>query len=132
MCGLAGLYHPETPKPVDPARIRAMTDAMAVRGPDGEGVWTAPGVGLGHRRLSIIDLEGSPQPMHDASGALSLLFNGCIYNYRELRAELAAKGCQFRTAGDTEVLLAAWAAWGPAMLDRLCLLYTSPSPRDRG
>ena len=119
MCGLAGLYHPETPKPVDPARIRSMTDAMAVRGPDGEGVWTAPGVGLGHRRLSIIDLEGSPQPMHDASGALSLLFNGCIYNYRDLRAELAARGYQFRTAGDTEVLLAAWAAWGPAMLDRL-------------
>lgn len=119
MCGLAGLYYPETPKPVDPARIRAMTDAMAVRGPDGEGVWTAPGVGLGHRRLSIIDLEGSPQPMHDGSGALSVLFNGCIYNYQELRAELGAKGWAFRTAGDTEVLLAAWAAWGPAMLDRL-------------
>ena len=119
MCGLAGLYYPETPKPVDPARIRAMTDAMAVRGPDGEGVWTAPGVGLGHRRLSIIDLEGSPQPMHDASGALSLLFNGCIYNYQELRAELCAKGHVFRTQGDTETLLAAWAAWGPAMLDRL-------------
>ncbi len=119
MCGLAGLYYPETPKPVDPARIRAMTDAMAVRGPDGEGVWTAPGVGLGHRRLSIIDVEGSPQPMHDASGALSLLFNGCIYNYQELRAELGAKGWAFRTAGDSEVLLAAWSAWGPAMLDRL-------------
>ncbi|OWK31676.1 XrtA/PEP-CTERM system amidotransferase [Sphingomonas dokdonensis] len=119
MCGLAGLYYPETPKPVDPARIRAMTDAMALRGPDGEGVWTAPGVGLGHRRLSIIDVEGSPQPMHDASGALSLLFNGCIYNYHELRAELGAKGWAFGTSGDTEVLLAAWAAWGPAMLERL-------------
>ncbi|QNE30722.1 amidotransferase 1, exosortase A system-associated [Sphingomonas sp. NBWT7] len=119
MCGLAGLFHPETPKPVDPARIRAMTDAMAVRGPDGEGVWTAPGVGLGHRRLSIIDVAGSPQPMHDAGSALSVLFNGCIYNYQELRAELGAKGWAFRTAGDTEVLLAAWAAWGPAMLARL-------------
>lgn len=119
MCGLAGLYYPETPKPVDPARIRAMTDAMARRGPDGEGVWTAPGVGLGHRRLSIIDVEGSPQPMHDASGALSLLFNGCIYNYHELRAELGAKGWAFRTSGDTEVLLAAWAVWGAAMLERL-------------
>lgn len=119
MCGLAGLYYPETPKPVDPARIRAMTDAMALRGPDGEGVWTAPGVGMGHRRLSIIDVEGSPQPMHDASGALSLLFNGCIYNYHELRAELGAKGWAFRTSGDTEVLLAAWAVWGAAMLERL-------------
>ncbi|MCC2979635.1 XrtA/PEP-CTERM system amidotransferase [Sphingomonas sp. IC4-52] len=119
MCGLAGLFYPETPKPVDPARIRAMTDAMAVRGPDGEGVWTAPGVGLGHRRLSIIDVEGSPQPMHGGEGALSVLFNGCIYNYRELRAELGAKGWVFQTSGDTEVLLAAWAAWGPRMLDRL-------------
>lgn len=119
MCGLAGLYYPETPKPVDPARIRTMIDAMAARGPDGEGVWTAPGVGFGHRRLSIIDVEGSPQPMHDPSGALSVLFNGCIYNYRELRAELGAKGWAFQTAGDTEVLLAAWSAWGPAMLDRL-------------
>ncbi|SEJ24169.1 asparagine synthase (glutamine-hydrolysing) [Sphingomonas sp. OV641] len=119
MCGLAGLYYPETPKPVDPARIRAMTEAMAVRGPDGEGVWTAPGVGLGHRRLSIIDVEGSPQPMHDETGACSVLFNGCIYNYRELRAELGAKGWVFRTEGDTEVLLAAWAAWGPGMLERL-------------
>lgn len=119
MCGLAGLYHPETPKPVDPARIRTMIDAMAARGPDGEGVWTAPGVGLGHRRLSIIDVDGSPQPMHDETGTISVLFNGCIYNYRELRAELGAKGWAFRTAGDTEVLLAAWAAWGPAMLARL-------------
>ncbi|MCD2315135.1 amidotransferase 1, exosortase A system-associated [Sphingomonas sp. IC-11] len=119
MCGLAGLFYPETPKPVDPARIRAMTDAMAVRGPDGEGVWTAPGVGLGHRRLSIIDVKGSPQPMHSGEGALSVLFNGCIYNYRELRAELGSKGWVFRTSGDTEVLLAAWAAWGPRMLDRL-------------
>lgn len=119
MCGIAGLYYPQTPKPVDPARIRAMADAQAHRGPDGSGVWTAPGVGLGHRRLSIIDLAGSPQPMASADGALTVSFNGEIYNFAELRAELQARGAVFVTSGDTEVLLHGWAAWGPAMLDRL-------------
>ncbi|HSI18977.1 MAG TPA: XrtA/PEP-CTERM system amidotransferase [Sphingomonas sp.] len=119
MCGIAGIFYPATPKPVDPARITAMTDVQAHRGPDGSGVWTAPGVGLGHRRLSIIDVSGSPQPMTTADGALTVIYNGEIYNYLDLRAELAALGARFVTAGDTEVLLHAWAAWGPAMLDKL-------------
>jgi len=119
MCGIAGIFYPATPKPVDPARITAMTDVQAHRGPDGSGVWTAPGVGLGHRRLSIIDVSGSPQPMTTEDGALTVVYNGEIYNYLDLRAELAALGARFVTAGDTEVLLHAWAAWGPAMLDRL-------------
>lgn len=117
MCGIAGIFHPATPKPVDPARIRRMIDAQSHRGPDGEGVWTAPGVGLGHRRLSIIDLAGSPQPM--VNGALAITYNGEIYNFAELRAELQANGARFHTRGDTEVLLHAWRAWGPAMLERL-------------
>ncbi len=117
MCGIAGLFHPATPKPVDPARIRRMIDALAHRGPDGEGVWTGLGVGLGHRRLSIIDLAGSPQPMRD--GALTVTYNGEIYNFADLRAELQAKGARFITRGDTEVLLHAWRAWGPGMLARL-------------
>ncbi len=117
MCAIAGLYYPATPKPIDPARVAVMTDAQRHRGPDGRGVWTESGVGLGHRRLSIIDLAGSPQPMHD--GALTITYNGEIYNFAELRAELAAKGARFRTAGDTEVLLHAWRAWGVDMLDRL-------------
>ena len=66
MCGIAGIFHPDVPKPVDAARVRAMADALAHRGPDGSGVWTARGVGLGHRRLSIIDVGGSAQPMLDA------------------------------------------------------------------
>ena len=119
MCGIAGIFYPATPKPVEPARITAMTDVQAHRGPDGSGVWTAPGVGLGHRRLSIIDVSGSPQPMTTEDGALTVVYNGEIYNYLDLRAELAALGARFVTAGDTEVLLHAWAAWGPAMLDRL-------------
>ena len=119
MCGIAGIFHAETPKPVDPARVERMCDALAHRGPDGSGVWTAPGVGLGHRRLSIIDLAGSPQPMHAADGRAVIVFNGEIYNFRELRRELEQGGARFVTAGDTEVILAAWAKWGPDCLDRL-------------
>ncbi len=119
MCGIAGIFYPATPKPVDPSRIEAMANAQAHRGPDGSGVWTAPGVGLGHRRLSIIDVAGSPQPMASADGALTVTYNGEIYNFAELRAELQARGAVFVTKGDTEVLLHGWAAWGPAMLDRL-------------
>ena len=121
MCGIAGLFHPATPKPVDPARLRAMIGAQAHRGPDGQGLWTAPGVGFAHARLSIIDVEGSPQPMVD--GEVAVCFNGEIYNYRELREELRAGGAVFRTDGDTEVLLHGWRHWGPSMLDRLVGMF---------
>ena len=113
MCGIAGIFHLETAKPVDPERVRRMTDAIAHRGPDGSGVWTAPGVGLGHRRLSIIDLEGGAQPMRSDDEALTLSFNGEIYNFRELRKELEAAGLAFRTHSDSEVILQGWRHWGP-------------------
>ena len=119
MCGIAGIFHLSTPKPVDPARIERMCAAMAHRGPDGQGVWTAPGVGLGHLRLSIIDLAGSPQPMASSDGRAMLVFNGEIYNYRELREELRGHGATFQTDGDSEVILAAWQRWGPDCLPRL-------------
>jgi asparagine synthase (glutamine-hydrolysing) len=119
MCGIAGIFHCGTVKPVDPARVERMCDALVHRGPDAAGVWTAPGVGLGHRRLSIIDLAGSPQPMHAADGRAVLVFNGEIYNFRELRRELAALGATFRTDGDSEVILAAWQRWGVDCLPRL-------------
>jgi asparagine synthase (glutamine-hydrolysing) len=118
MCGIAGIFHTQGMKPVDPARLQAMGDVIAHRGPDGEGIWTAPGVGLGHRRLSIIDLAGSPQPMASTDGSAMLVFNGEIYNYRELRRELQALGAQFHTDGDSEVILAAWQHWGPDCLAR--------------
>ncbi len=118
MCGIAGLFHLATAKPVDPARVRAMTDAQAHRGPDGSGVWTAQGVGLGHRRLSIIDLGGGAQPMHSDDGAISVTYNGEIYNFADVRQELEAKGAVFRTHSDTEVLIHGWRAWGPDMLTR--------------
>lgn len=119
MCGIAGIYHLATPKPVSAARVEAMCDAIAHRGPDGHGVWLAPGVGLGHRRLSIIDLAGSPQPMVSSDGRAVLVFNGEIYNYRELREELRGLGAQFHTDGDSEVILAAWQRWGPKCVSRL-------------
>lgn len=119
MCGIAGIFHLSTPKPVDPLRVERMCDAMAHRGPDGAGVWTAPGVGLGHRRLSIIDLAGSPQPMASTDSAAMLVFNGEIYNYRELREELKGAGAEFHTDGDSEVILAAWQRWGADCVTRL-------------
>lgn len=78
MCGIAGLFYPGLPKPIDPARIVAMSDAQAHRGPDGSGVWCVAGVGLGHRRLAIIDLEGGVQPMALPDQSLAVTFNGEI------------------------------------------------------
>ena len=119
MCGIAGIFHCGTVKPVDPLRVERMCDALVHRGPDDSGVWTAPGVGLGFRRLAIIDLAGSPQPMLSADGRAMLVFNGEIYNFRELRRELQSLGAQFRTDGDGEVILAAWQQWGVDCLRRL-------------
>src|ERR1700741_1489705 len=103
MCGIAGLYYPQAPKPVDPARVTAMADAQAHRGPDGSGVWTELGVGLGHRRLSIIDLAGVAQPMATVDQGVVVTYNGEIYNFREVRVELEKLGARFRTKCDTEV-----------------------------
>ncbi len=119
MCGIAGIFHVESSKPVDPERVRRMTDALSHRGPDGSGVWTAPGIGLGHRRLSIIDLGGGAQPMLTEDERFALTFNGEIYNFQELRRELEALGHPFRTNSDSEVILQAYREWGPNCVERL-------------
>ncbi len=119
MCGIAGIFHVETAKPVDPARINAMIDAQVHRGPDGAGIWTAQGIGLGHRRLSIIDLGGGAQPMLSADQRIAVTYNGEIYNFAAVRRQLEAKGAVFRTASDTEVLIHGWRVWGAAMLPKL-------------
>jgi asparagine synthase (glutamine-hydrolysing) len=111
MCGIAGLAN-LAGTPVDEALLRRMTRTLAHRGPDGEGVYTDGPIGLGHRRLSIIDLSTGSQPMASLDGTASIVFNGEIYNFRELRAELMARGHAFRTSSDTEVILNAYAAWG--------------------
>lgn len=119
MSAIAGLFHLETPKPVAPGRLRQMIDAQTHRGPDGEGLWTAPGVGLGHRRLSVIDVQGGAQPMASEDGLLTISHDGAIYNYQEIRAELLRLGHKFRTAGDAEAILNGYRQWGTAVLSRL-------------
>lgn len=117
MCGILGVLNPS---PSDRARAKAALDLIAHRGPDGEGRYDAPDIHLGHRRLAIIDLSAAAdQPMTDPATGATLIFNGEIYNYREVRDELKALGVAFLTASDTEVLLRAWLQWGAAMFPRL-------------
>ena len=115
MCGIAGYWSSSS---AHPNVLRAMTDALAHRGPDAHGFFESGPVHLGHRRLSVIDIAGSAQPMTSADGALTVVFNGEIYNFRELRSELASRW-HFETDGDTEVLLAGWDAWGEDVLQHL-------------
>ena len=122
MCGIAG----ELRRGAAPDRVALdrMSDALAARGPDGHGEWFHDSVGLVHRRLAIIDLsERGAQPMEDTALGLSVVFNGCIYNHQELRAELEREGHEFFSHSDTEVLLKGWATWGEAMLDRLAGMF---------
>lgn len=123
MCGLNGIfaYH-YAANPVDRAELVSTRDHMAARGPDGSGLWISDDgrIGLGHRRLSIIDLSSAgAQPMVSADGKLVVTFNGEIYNYRELRRSLEAKGYRFRSQSDTEVLLHLYAADGAGMVSKL-------------
>ncbi|MCG2576262.1 asparagine synthase (glutamine-hydrolyzing) [Dechloromonas sp. XY25] len=118
MCGIAGLINLKG-EPVSPATLKAMTDAIAHRGPDGEGQWVEGNVGLGHRRLAVIDLsQAAAQPMVSADQRFVLTYNGEIYNYRELRAELEAAGVRFRSQSDSEVLLNALIQWGNKAIGR--------------
>lgn len=118
MCGIAGLVHLNGDA-VSPVVLKRMTDAIAHRGPDGEGQWIDGNVGLGHRRLAIIDLSPmGHQPMISADHRYVFTYNGEIYNFRELRTELEAAGYSFRSKTDSEVMLYALAHWGVAALDR--------------
>lgn len=119
MCGIAGLINLDG-APASPTLLQSMTDAIAHRGPDGEGHWVEGPVGLGHRRLAIIDLSPlAHQPMVSIEHRYVLTYNGEIYNYRELRSELEAAGYWFRSQSDSEVLLAALSHWGTDALTRL-------------
>lgn len=119
MCGIAGIAHLRAGPTPELARVRAMCAAMIHRGPDDEGVEALDGVALGMRRLSIIDLAGGHQPMANEDGRVRVVFNGEIYNFRELRGELAAKGHHFATHSDTEALVHGYEEWGDAFLERL-------------
>lgn len=117
MCGIAGFFGRG-----EAATLKRMTDSIAWRGPDADGFHTEPnhGVYLGHRRLSILDIAGGVQPMHDHTGRYVITFNGEIFNHREIRIELEHRGHRFTTAdSDTETLLEAYKAWGADMLHKL-------------
>jgi asparagine synthase (glutamine-hydrolysing) len=124
MCGIAGVLYADPARPVDPAVLKAMGDAIAHRGPDAEGFWTDPGLGLVHRRLSIIDLSGGDQPIGNEDGSVQVVFNGEIYNYLELRAGLEARGHRFRTRSDTEVLVHLYEEDGDRLVERLRGMFT--------
>jgi asparagine synthase (glutamine-hydrolysing) len=119
MCGFAGYAGEGLEAERAPSLLSAMGQAIAHRGPDGSGVWTAPGIGLSHVRLSIVGLADGQQPMTSADGRYTIAFNGEIFNYVELRDELKARGAVFRTGSDTEVLLQLHAFYGERCLERL-------------
>src|SRR3954454_906762 len=126
MCGIAGFVDSQRLGPSNPARLEAefnlvhrMCEVIRHRGPDDEGIHVEPGVGLGMRRLSIIDLAGGRQPIHNESSTVWVVFNGEIYNYRALRAELEAKGHAFYTSSDTETIVHAYEEWGEGAFARL-------------
>ena len=119
MCGICGQLNFAGDEPVDPGMIRQMARTLIHRGPDDEGYFVSGPVGLGFRRLSIIDLAGGHQPMSDADEKVWVVFNGEIYNFKELRADLEKRGHRFRTRSDTEVIVHGYKEWGTKVFSRL-------------
>lgn len=119
MCGITGIIYRHLQRPVNPAVLKAQADAIAHRGPDAEGFYIVPGVGLAHRRLSIIDLEGGKQPLGNEDGSVQIVFNGEIYNYQRLRRNLELRGHQFQTHSDTEVIVHLYEEFGEDCLNHL-------------
>jgi len=117
MCGIGGLFDLRGTREVSPVRLGRINALSAHRGPDGSGDFLASGIGLTHRRLAIIDRAGGHQPLFNETGQIALVFNGEIYNFQDLSAELRRCGHQFRTRSDTEVIVHAWEEWGPACVE---------------
>src|SRR5206468_11309124 len=117
MCGIAGIFHYRDSRPVDVPTLKRMTRSLAHRGPNGEGFLTDGPVGLGNRRLAIVDLSATGhQPMQTADGSATLTYNGEFYNHQTFRSKLEAHGTQFRGSSDSETLLYALATYGPCVL----------------
>jgi len=118
MCGLVGIFQTQQRSPIDRELLQAMNQSLLHRGPDEGGLHLEDGVGLGHRRLSIIDRADGQQPLFNEDGSVVVVFNGEIYNFRPLREQLQALGHVFRTHSDTEVIVHAWEAWGEQCVQR--------------
>jgi asparagine synthase (glutamine-hydrolysing) len=118
VCGIVGIFDSRGQRAIDRDLLSRMNNAQFHRGPDDSGLFVAPGVGLGHRRLSIIDLSGGHQPLFNEDGSVVVVYNGEIYNFQELAQELVAAGHIFRTHCDTEVIVHAWEEWGEACVNR--------------
>src|SRR5438093_9458286 len=118
MCGIAGKFLFDPDAPVDRDLLAAMTGVIAHRGPDASGYYFGDGIGLGHRRLSIIDLSTGDQPVANEDRTVWVVFNGEIYNFPELRRDLQARGHRFRTHSDTEVIVHGYEEWGDACVER--------------
>jgi asparagine synthase (glutamine-hydrolysing) len=118
MCGISGIVDLRGQRPIDERVLRTMNGVIGHRGPDGDGFHFEPGVGLGHRRLSIIDLEGGKQPLYNEDETVVITYNGEIFNFKEVEVELIARGHTFRTRCDTEVIVHAWEEWGTECLAR--------------
>src|SRR5919106_204477 len=119
MCGICGQFNFATGAPIARDAVTQMATTIAHRGPDDEGYYIAGPLGLGFRRLSIIALDGGHQPMSDAEETVQVVFNGEIYNFQELRAQLEAHGHRFRTRSDTEVIVHGYKQWGTEVFDHL-------------
>ena len=124
MCGIAGIVSKDRGARIDGATIRAMCDAIVHRGPDDEGIYAQGPVGLGMRRLSIIDLAGGHQPIFNEDRSIAIVFNGEIYNFSELRPELERRGHRFTTNSDTEVIVHLYEDMGPACVTKLRGMFT--------
>ncbi len=118
MCGLVGIFDTQGRRPIDRGLLDRMNERQHHRGPDEGGLHVEPGLGLGHRRLSIIDLATGQQPLFNEDGSVVVVFNGEIYNFGDLVKELKALGHTFRTHSDTEVIVHAWEAWGERCVER--------------
>jgi asparagine synthase (glutamine-hydrolysing) len=119
MCGISGLFDVQALRSFDPALLTHINNVQSHRGPDEHGLHLEPGVALGHRRLSVIDLSTGQQPLFNEDATVAVVFNGEIYNFQSLVPELQALGHRFKTHSDTEVIVHAWEAWGPDCVQRL-------------
>src|ERR1041385_6090800 len=124
MCGIAGIVNLNPHARVDEARLKRMRDVLTHRGPDGAGLWIDGPVGLGHRRLAIVDVAGGHQPMTNEDGRVWTVFNGEIYNHVELRPGLEARGHRYRTRSDTETIIHLYEERGTAAVEELRGMFT--------